>query len=191
MTEFLKRPFVLAALAIVVVAAVVAVLYANGGGVHAGKPEVLSALQPVKQPEMAPAVAFTDANGKPATLSAFRGHYVLLNMWATWCGPCVRELPALAKLQAAVPEGFSVVPVNVGRSTAAETKTFLAAHQAGTLPTYTDHNLAVMRGFHVYGLPVSLLIDPQGRVVARADGPAPWDDPQVIDYFKALAAARS
>ncbi|HWA30343.1 MAG TPA: TlpA disulfide reductase family protein [Rhizomicrobium sp.] len=190
MTEFLKRPLVLAALAVIAVA-VGAVLYVNGGGVHAGKPEVLSALQPVKQPQMAPAVAFTDANGKPQTLSAFRGHYVLLNMWATWCGPCVKELPALAKLQTDVPRGFTVVPVNVGRSTAAETRTFLAAHQAGTLPTYTDHNLAVMRGFHVYGLPVSLLIDPQGRVVARADGPAPWDDPQAVDYFKALAAERS
>jgi thiol-disulfide isomerase/thioredoxin len=189
MTEFLKRPSVLAALAVIAVA-VAAVLYVNGG--HANHPpEVLSALQPVKQPEMAPAVAFTDVNGKPQTLSAFRGHYVLLNMWATWCGPCVKELPALAKLQMEVPNGFTVVPVNVGRATAAETKSFLAAHQAGTLPTYTDHNLAVMRGFHVYGLPVSLLIDPKGRVVARADGPAPWDNPQAVDYFKALAQERS
>lgn len=148
-------------------------------------------LQPVKQPAPAPAVAFSDAMGKPQMLSAYRGHYVLLNLWATWCGPCVKELPALAKLQTDVPEGFTVVPVNVGRSTAAETKSFLAAHGAGALPTFTDHNLAMMRAFHVYGLPVSLLIDPQGRVVARADGPAPWDDPKAVDYFKALSRARS
>ena len=81
-----------------------------------------------------PAVAFTDAAGKPHMLSEFRGKYVLLNMWATWCGPCVKELPALAKLQTEVPRGFTVVPVNVGRSTAAETKSFLAAHQARLKP---------------------------------------------------------
>lgn len=138
-----------------------------------------------------PAVAFSDAAGKPEMLSAYRGRYVLLNLWATWCGPCVKELPALAKLQAGVPAGFTVVPVNVGRSTAGETKSFLAAHGAAGLPTFTDHNLAMMRAFHVYGLPVSLLIDPKGRVVARADGPAPWDDPQAVTYFKALARARS
>jgi thiol-disulfide isomerase/thioredoxin len=191
MTEFLKRPFVLAALAVVVIA-VAAVLYVNRGGVHAGHPpEVLAALSPVARPQVAPAVAFSDANGKPHMVSEFRGHYVLLNLWATWCGPCVKELPSLARLQAAVPSGLTVVPVNVGRSTAGETKNFLAAHEAGTLPAYTDHNLAMMRAFHVYGLPVTLLIDPKGEVVARADGPAPWDAPGAVDYFKALSRARS
>lgn len=138
-----------------------------------------------------PAVAFTDAGGKPHMLSEFRGKYVLLNMWATWCGPCVKELPSLAKLKGEVPDGFTVVAVNVGRSTEAETRGFLAAHSAGALDAYTDRNLAIMRALHVYGLPVSLLIDPKGKIVARADGPAPWDAPASVDYFKALARAPS
>jgi thiol-disulfide isomerase/thioredoxin len=191
MTEYLKRPLVLAALAIVLLA-VAAVLYVNRGGVHADHPPtVLSALTPVAKPEAAPAVAFTDAAGKPHMMSEFRGKYVLLNLWATWCGPCVKELPALAKLKGEVPSGFTVVAVNVGRSSEAETKGFLAAHSADALDAYTDHNLAMMRTFHVYGLPVSLLIDPKGNVVARADGPAPWDAPEAVDYFKALARERS
>ena len=152
---------------------------------------MLSALVPAAKAETVPAVAFTDAAGKPHMLSEFRGKYVLLNMWATWCGPCVKELPALAKLKGEVPDGFTVVAVNVGRSTEAETKGFLAAHSASALDAYTDRNLAIMRSLHVYGLPVSLLIDPKGEIVARADGPAPWDAPAAVDYFKALARAPS
>ena len=181
----------LAALAVVVIA-VAAVLYVNGSSVHADHPPaVLSELAPMAKPEAAPAVAFTDAAGKPHMMSEFKGRYVLLNLWATWCGPCVKELPQLAKLQGEVPSGFTVVAVNVGRSTEAETRGFLAAHSASALAAYTDHNLAMMRAFHVYGLPVSLLIDPKGNVVARADGPAPWDAPEAVDYFKALSRARS
>lgn len=152
---------------------------------------MLSALVPAAGAEVVPAVAFTDAAGKPHMLSEFRGKYVLLNLWATWCGPCVKELPALAKLKGEVPDGFTVVAVNVGRSTEAETKGFLAAHSASALDAYTDRNLAIMRSLHVYGLPVSLLVDPKGKIVARADGPAPWDAPAAVDYFKALARARS
>jgi thiol-disulfide isomerase/thioredoxin len=191
MTEYLKRPLVLAALAVVLIA-VAAVLYVNRASVHADHPPaVLSALTPVAKPEAAPAVAFTDAAGKPHMMSEFKGKYVLLNLWATWCGPCVKELPQLANLKGAVPDGFTVVAVNVGRSTEAETKGFLAAHSASALAAYTDHNLAMMRAFHVYGLPVSLLIDPKGHVIARADGPAPWDAPAAVDYFKALSRERS
>jgi thiol-disulfide isomerase/thioredoxin len=191
MFETLKRPLALAALAVVVIA-VAAVLYVNRGGVNADHPpSVLSALVPAAKAETVPAVAFTDAAGKPHMLSEFRGKYVLLNMWATWCGPCVKELPALAKLKGEVPDGFTVVAVNVGRSTEAETKGFLAAHSASALDAYTDRNLAMMRALHVYGLPVSLLIDPKGDVVARADGPAPWDAPAAVAYFKALSRARS
>jgi thiol-disulfide isomerase/thioredoxin len=191
MSEFLKRPFVLAAIAIVVIA-VAAVLYVNGRSVHASdRPPVSLSVLAAQKPTATPAVAFTDVAGKPHMLSEFRGRYVLLNLWATWCGPCVKELPALAKLHAAVPDGFTVVAVNVGRSTEAETKAFLAGHNASVLAAYTDHNLAMMRAFHVYGLPVSVLIDPKGDVVARADGPAPWDAPDVIAYFKALSRAKS
>ena len=191
MTEYLKRPLVLAALAVVLVA-VAAVLYVNRSTVNADRPpSVLSALVPAAKAETVPAVAFTDAAGKPHMLSEFRGKYVLLNMWATWCGPCVKELPSLAKLKGEVPDGFTVVAVNVGRSTEAETRGFLAAHSAGALAAYTDRNLAMMRSLHVYGLPVSLLIDPKGDIVARADGPAPWDAPEAVDYFKALSRARS
>ena len=189
MTLISKRPFALIAAALVLVAAAAVVLYViPSARVHAGnKPQALSALVAEPKPVAAPAVAFADRAGKAHMLSEFRGRYVLLNLWATWCGPCVKELPALAKLQGSVPAGLVVLPVNVGRSTAAETESFLASHDAARLGVYVDNNLALMRAMHVYGLPVTVLIDPQGRVVDRADGPADWDAPEAVAWFKALA----
>ncbi len=190
---FRSRPYVIAIAAAAILAlATIAVLYViPSSPVHAKPPE-LAALAPAKTPLAEPEVAFSDALGNRHLLSAYRGRYVLLNLWATWCGPCVKELPALAKLQAAIPEReFTVVPVNVGRSGAAETAQFLKEHGAANLPVNTDSSVALMQALHAYGLPATVLIDPQGREIARAEGPADWDAPASIAYFKALVHAAS
>jgi thiol-disulfide isomerase/thioredoxin len=117
---------------------------------------------------------------------------VLLNLWATWCAPCVKELPALAKLQGAVPPGkLTVLTVNVGQGGAADTAAFMKAHTASALPVNLDADSSFIRAFGAFGLPLSVLIDPQGREVARAVGPADWDASSSIDYFKALSHAAS
>lgn len=174
----------------VVTGAVLVVLYVIlSGPVHAvpSPPAALARLKPGIEAKSVPAVAFADGAGKRHMLSEFKGRYVLLNLWAAWCAPCVRELPALAALQAAVPKDrLVVVAVNVGRSGAAETADFLAAHGAVRLGVYLDSNIALMRAFRAYGLPLSVLIDPQGREVARAAGPASWDAPEALSYFRAL-----
>ena len=122
--------------------------------------------------------------------SAYRGRYVLLNLWATWCGPCVKDLPALAKLQAALPAAkLTVLTVNVGHGSAADTASFLKAHNAASLPVLIDSNSSFIRNFGAYGLPLSVLIDPQGREIARAEGPAEWDAPSAIAYFRVLTHA--
>ncbi len=180
---------ILAAAAVFTAVVGLVVLYLNmPAPVHdaAEKPAALAKLQPSK-PQAVPDVAFTDATGKRLGLADFKGRYVLLNLWATWCGPCVKELPALATLSRDAPE-VTVVAVNVGRSTAPETLAFLKAHKADRLNVYTDGNVALMRAFTAYGLPVSVLIDPKGREIARALGPAEWDAPEAVAYFKALPA---
>lgn len=150
-------------------------------------PPALARLEPENTAKSVPAVAFTDGRGRRHMLSEFRGRYVLLNLWATWCSPCVRELPALAALQAGMPkERLVVVAVNVGRSGAAETADFLNGHGAGALGVYLDGNIALMRAFRAYGLPFSVLIDPQGREVAHAAGPNDWNAEAAIAYFKSL-----
>jgi len=175
---------------VIALGAVLGVLYVIlSAPVHAVDrvPGVLAKLKPAERPKLVPAVAFSDASGKRHLLSEFKGRYVLLNLWATWCNPCVRELPALARLQAAVPPSrLKIVAVNVGRSNAKETAAFLKAHDAQALGVYLDTNVALVRAFRAYGLPLSVLIDPQGHEVARAFGGSDWSAPAAIGYFKAL-----
>jgi thiol-disulfide isomerase/thioredoxin len=135
----------------------------------------------------APPVAFNDGAGQRQALSGFRGKYVLVNLWATWCAPCVLELPALAKLEAAVP-ALKVAVVNVDRSKV-DAAAFLKSHDAASLTPYVDSNTVMMRSFRAIGLPLTVLIDPQGKIIARAEGPAEWNSPEAVAYFKALTGS--
>ena len=183
---------ILAGAAVVIAAAVL--LYPSHGGVHASvsaEPPSLAALKS-EPPHAVSDVAFDDASGARHTLSSYKGRYVLLNLWATWCAPCVKELPALARLQGAVPaRALTVLTVNVGHGSAGDTIAFLKQHGAGALPANLDTDTAFLRTFGAFGLPLSVLIDPQGREIARAVGPAEWDAPGSISYFKALPHAAS
>ncbi|MDE2109802.1 MAG: TlpA family protein disulfide reductase [Alphaproteobacteria bacterium] len=179
-------------LTIVVAAAAVVLLVVLYGiatlSVHA-PPASLKPLARIHPAKAAPLPAFTGLDGKRHTLAEFRGRLVLLNLWATWCAPCVKELPALAALQKALPASrFVVVAVDVGRDKPAEAAAFLAAHNARNLGVYVDTDIAMLRAFGAYGLPSSILIDAEGREIARAEGPADWSAPDSIRYFRGLAA---
>ena len=131
--------------------------------VHAAPamPKPMAAQKPAKA---APAVAFTDAAGVRHPLASYKGHYVLLNMWATWCAPCVAELPALTRLKAAVP-GLTVLAVNMDRGQV-DAAGFLKSHNASSLGSLRDTDIALMKNFGAFGLPTTVLIDPKGNVVA-------------------------
>jgi thiol-disulfide isomerase/thioredoxin len=173
--------------------ALTGVLYGiTAKSVHApdasGPPAALAPFALAKTPAPVPMVAFTDASGTLRPLAGFKGHYVLLNLWATWCAPCVKELPALARLKAAMPkDGPLVIAVDVGRGTPTDARGFLDAHGAKALDAYIDSNIALLRAFSAFGLPLTVLIDPQGREIGRAVGPAHWDDPGAIAWFRAMA----
>ena len=155
-----------------------------------GPPVTPAALSKLKAetPKAVPHVTFAGGNGETYKLEELRGRYVLLNLWATWCAPCVRELPALGRLQAAVGKSqFVIVPVNVGRGTAAETATFLETNKAA-LPVYLDTKSAFLHAFGAFGLPLTVLIDPKGREIARASGAVHWDGNESIAYFRSLKA---
>jgi thiol-disulfide isomerase/thioredoxin len=156
-------------------------------------PASLARLAPVEKVGPVPAVAFLGADGRTHALKDFKGRYVLLNLWAVWCAPCVKELPALAKLQSALPPGqMEVVAVDVARGTPKDAADFLKSHNAVALKPYIDPNLTLMRAFGAYGLPMTILIDDKGNQIAHAMGPADWDAADAIAYFKALSAkARS
>ncbi|MEI9885337.1 MAG: TlpA disulfide reductase family protein [Rhizomicrobium sp.] len=182
-----------AVLALAVLTAVLYGITANPvhAGADAGPPAALAPFVLGKAPVPAPMVAVTDAKGVRQPLAGFKGRYLLLNLWATWCGPCVKELPALAKLKSALPPGgVAVVAVDVGRGTPADARSFLDAHDAKALDAYIDSNIALLRAFNAFGLPLTVLIDPKGREIGRAIGPAQWDNPEAIAWFKTLGATK-
>lgn len=172
----------------VIVALAMGILYARGLlSVHQGiePPPSLAVLILEKAPKPAPAVTFSDGKGGRHALDAFKGRYVLLNLWATWCAPCVAELPALARLQAHAP-GIRVLAINTD-SQKVDAAAFLKSHGAGSLPVFVDTEHMMMRSFVVPGLPTTILIDPDGKVVARAEGPAEWASREAVAYFKRIS----
>jgi thiol-disulfide isomerase/thioredoxin len=172
----------------VIAAVALGVLYGKGLlSVHQGlePPASLAALVLEKSPKAAPDVRFADPAGTRHALEAFRGRYVLLNLWATWCGPCVNELPSLARLSRFAP-GVRVVAVDTGDRDTVDAAGFLKSHDAGNLVAYRDSEKVMMRNFGAFALPMTVLIDPQGKIVAKAMGPADWGTPEAVAYFKRI-----
>ncbi len=140
------------------------------------------------EPKNLPDLAFTTADGGAVALADLRGRIVLINLWATWCPPCLREMPMLDRLaQAVAGPGFLVIALNQDRAGLEVAGPYWddKARTARTL--YPDAGLAAGRVLRPAGLPLTVLIDREGREVARLAGIASWDDPEVIAYFQALA----
>ena len=132
-------------------------------------------------------IAFTDADGRERALSEFRGRVVLVNLWATWCAPCLREMPALDRLQGRLggPD-FMVVALSQDRGGMAAVAPFWAEAGLENLTLLIDKDLAAGRKIKARGLPTTLLVDREGREIARLEGPAEWDAPEVVAYLAGL-----
>lgn len=127
-------------------------------------------------PEPLPEVAFTDADGKPRTLADWKGRVVLLNLWATWCAPCRKEMPQLENLQRELgSDKFEVVALSVDRTGIAGAKKFLDQIKVERLGVYADATARAGSALRAIGMPTTLLIDREGREIGRLIGPAEWD----------------
>jgi thiol-disulfide isomerase/thioredoxin len=127
-------------------------------------------------PRPAPEIGFTDLQGTPLQLADFRGKLVLVNLWATWCGPCVEEMPSLDRLQASLKgRDFVVLALSSDRGGARVVEPFLKDHGIANLHIYLDPKSIATRGLGVRGLPTNILIDRDGKEVGRIEGSATWD----------------
>lgn len=132
-----------------------------------------------------PALAFTDADGNPVSLADFRGKVVLLNVWATWCPPCVKEMPSLDRLQAALGgDGFQVVALSLDRGGKAQVEPFYMEKDLDHLAIYLDPKMTAMKALKLQGLPTTLLIDADGREIGRLPGEAEWDSPAAQAFIR-------
>jgi thiol-disulfide isomerase/thioredoxin len=138
-------------------------------------------------PREVPEVALSDMDEAVRGLEEFRGRWVVLNFWATWCAPCREEMPSLDRLQAALPE-IAVVAVATGPNPKPAIEKFLGEVGLEKLVVLRDPNSALARGMGVLGLPVTLVLDPQGREVARLIGGAQWDSEAAKAVLDALMA---
>jgi thiol-disulfide isomerase/thioredoxin len=141
--------------------------------------ESLGQFSPLDPPQPAPAVSFTSEDGKSVALTAFRGRVVLINLWATWCAPCIKEMPSLQRLQAKLGTGLGIVAVSEDRNVAA-VGPFLTKHELESLAIYLDPKDDLSQAFGVRGLPTSYLIDRDGRILGQLEGAAEWDSPTMV-----------
>ncbi len=137
-------------------------------------------------------VKFEDGKGEKRRLADFRGKVVLLNIWATWCGPCRKEMPTLDRLQSQLgSKNFEVVALSIDRGGQAAVKSFYDEINIKALAIYVDATTEAQAQLGIVGVPTTLLIDPEGREVARYTGPAEWDRPEVVDTIRRYLPVRN
>lgn len=138
-------------------------------------------------PEAVPNVNFdlADEAGK-TSMDAYQGKYILLNFWATWCAPCKKEMPQLSQLQTELGGvDFEVVTIATGRNSPKGIQKFFDEQGIKNLPRHQDPKQALASQMGIFGLPITVLIDPEGREIARMRGEADWSS----ENAKAVVAA--
>ena len=150
----------------------------------------VAALTMATAPLQLPDLAFEDANGQPKKLSDWRGKTVLVNLWATWCVPCRKEMPALDRLQEKLAgPNFEVVAINTDTRDGEKPKNFLKDAKLTRLGYFNDRNAKVFQDLkaigRALGMPTSVLVDGSGCEIATIAGPAEWDSEDAIKLIKA------
>jgi len=139
----------------------------------------------------APEMSFDGLDGKPVALADFKGKLVILNLWATWCQPCLKEMPSLEKLEASLGPDLVVLAVSEDRGGAEVVKPFIDKFDLGKLTIALDPKSAATHALHARGLPTSLVVDPDGKVLGKVEGAADWDSDQMIATLKKLMPVSS
>jgi thiol-disulfide isomerase/thioredoxin len=139
-----------------------------------------------KAPEALPETSFLDATSKERSLGDWRGKVVLLNLWATWCAPCRKEMPGLDRLQAEMgSDKFDVVAVSIDKTGLEGAKKFLDQIKVERLGVYADPSVRLGNTLKAIGMPTTLLIDREGREIGRLVGPAEWDSDEAKSLIQA------
>jgi thiol-disulfide isomerase/thioredoxin len=155
---------------------------------HAAELPKLSEVLKLVSPAVAPApIVFVAADGTPHRLDEFAGHGMVINLWATWCAPCVAELPALAALSHSLaPQDIAVLPLSSDRGGAKAVRAFFATHEISGLPILLDPKGAAADAWGAQGIPTTVIIDGKGMERARLEGAADWSTPEAAALVRRL-----
>ncbi len=174
-------------------------LMAGANAAFAGDPDISSLRQgDMKKlivheaPQSVSNAAFDLADNEgTATLADYQGKFVLVNFWATWCAPCRKEMPELNALQKELGgDDFEVVTIATGRNSPQGIKKFFSENGIDSLPRHQDPRQALAGQMGVFGLPITVLIDPEGREIARLRGDAKWDSDSALAIISTLIRSR-
>jgi thiol-disulfide isomerase/thioredoxin len=172
-------------------AALLLLILAGGGLAAEDNPDVservpLGEFIPASPLLPAPAISFVDLAGNTVSLSEFTAKIVLVNLWATWCEPCLREMPSLERVQSRLGDKLAVVAISEDHRGSKTVEPFIDKLGLKSVKIYLDPKSAVERAFKVRGLPTSILIDREGRVLGRVEGAAEWDAPKLLGILKSF-----
>jgi thiol-disulfide isomerase/thioredoxin len=143
-------------------------------------------------PKAVATISFGDDQGRARTSADFKGKVVVLNIWATWCVPCRREMPSLDRLQAALggPD-FEVVPVSFDRKGSEVVRKFFDEIEVRNLAMYLDTSGQAVSTLGAVGLPTTLILNRDGDEIARVVGPAEWDDAAIVEFIRSVLQERT
>ena len=134
----------------------------------------------------APNFSLPGLDGQMVSLADYRGKVVLLNIWATWCPPCLEEMPSMEKLyQELKGEGFEILAVSIDESGAQDVLPFMKKHKL-SFPALTDSKGAIKNLYQTTGVPESFIIDKDGILVEKVIGPRNWAIPETLRFFRNL-----
>ncbi len=151
---------------------------------------VVAAPRPSQAGKTLPDAVFYDAEGRAVRLGDFAGEVLLVNLWATWCPPCVAELPALDSLQAKLRDkGLHVVAVSLDRKPLADVAAFLEERRVEQMKLYVDTDRQIPLKWQYAGVPASFLIGRDGVVIEQFDGPREWDKGEMLAKIEAVLGA--
>ena len=140
---------------------------------------------PTVERALPPALAFRNQAGAALNLETFAGRIVLVNFWATWCAPCIREMPSLARLQLRLgSKSFTVIALSEDRMGYDVITPFIAKHNLRQLPVFHDTKSQSLLTLKILGLPTSVLFDRKGRELGRLTGVAEWDSDEAAELIK-------
>jgi len=149
----------------------------------------MSTLAVLAEPPAMPARMMRDAAGAETSLEAFRGEVLVVNLWATWCPPCIEEMPTLAALQNRLEGRVRVIAVSVdSEGKRAEAQAMLAQLSGGVLPFYIDITRGMMFDAQAAGMPTTIIYDREGNEVARLAGGADWASDDAVALLESVIA---
>lgn len=144
-------------------------------------------LEKVNPPGVAPDGVFVTRDGAEHHLSEFKGRGMVVNMWATWCAPCVAEMPSLEALSKTLaPKDIAVLPLSSDRGGADAVAAWFQGHGISGLPVLLDPKGAMARAFQARGIPTTVIINKSGAIVGRLEGAANWASPDAAALVASL-----